>query len=408
MLALEHLGMEAFWNWAPDTNTYWAVTDELLGDNARGEWALFRVGPGYGLILAGLRLLFGAGPLVPILFSVLMGILAPVAVYLLAERLIGRPAVSFTAGLLAAISPTSISLSTHILTDQTYFTLQCFALVMFVCGLQRRTLKWFLGAGLTAGVALLVRPSGQLWPYLFLLLPLVLPLPIGFRSRRAFWLKAAVTGAVALVMAVSWMVRNYAVEGVFTFGSNGVVTARDCLWAQVESRRTGRHIYDLRAEWIKEDGDQRPPYGEGYRRAGERVLAGFKQQPFDAISCYFKNLGDNVTAPNVYMERQLPILVESLTDYNRAFRRWISYFVFALTLAGLIVLRRQRNMTAFVILATTYFYFTVLLGFSFWQGSRLHYPAEMAGNILVAYAALCGIDRIRAFALRSRGGTRAR
>ncbi|MEE8577705.1 MAG: hypothetical protein V3T31_10655, partial [candidate division Zixibacteria bacterium] len=45
----------------------------------------------------------------------------------------------------------------------------------------------------------------------------------------------------------------------------------------------------------------------------------------------------------------------------------------------------QRRFSAFVILGATFVSFTLLLGLSFWQGSRLHYPAEMAWAVLLPY-----------------------
>jgi hypothetical protein len=176
------------------------------------------------------------------------------------------------------------------------------------------------------------------------------------------------------------------VEGVFTFGSNGVFTVRDCLWAQVESRRTGTHIYDFRAKWIREDGDRGPDLGEAYRLASKRIKAALREYPTEFAVAYWDNMIANLNDCNGYMERQLPILVEDIKAYNRAFTHWIGWLLFGLTVFGLYVLARWKEWTALLLLGITYFHFTLLLGFSFWQGSRLHYPAEMAGNILVSVA----------------------
>ena len=40
---------------------------------------------------------------------------------------------------------------------------------------------------------------------------------------------------------------------------------------------------------------------------------------------------------------------------------------------------------AWIVLGATFAAFTLLIGFSFWQGSRLHFPAEMAWSFLLAY-----------------------
>ena len=396
LLAANHLGMAKFWNWAPDTNTYWAAASILLGEHDPiGDWALFRVGPGYAAILAVIRLVFGNNPIFPIVFSLLMGTLAPVAVFLLAYNLIKQRAVAATAGVLAAISPVAVSLSCHILTDQTFFTLQCFALVFFVRALERRELKWYIYAGLTCGVGLLVRPSGQMWPYLFFLLPLILPLPRAYYSRFDLWKRAAVCGALALLISLSWMTRNYAVEGVFTFGTNSVITARDCVLAQVESELTGRQIYDLRHQWSGEDHDRTPPLGEAYLLAKQRVATGYREHPDLVMKYYLRNLEENVTASNFYWELQLPVFVGTIRAYNHHFVKWGGYLMLVLTLGGLVWLGFRRLYTALILLGVTWFYFTLPIGFSFWQGSRLHLSAEMAGNILVAFVLVSTVSAVK-------------
>ena len=57
-----------------------------------------------------------------------------------------------------------------------------------------------------------------------------------------------------------------------------------------------------------------------------------------------------------------------------------------LTLAGLLILFYRGKVAVAVLLAAVYAYFALLSGFTFWQGSRIFYPAQAAGVFLVSAA----------------------
>jgi hypothetical protein len=61
---------------------------------------------------------------------------------------------------------------------------------------------------------------------------------------------------------------------------------------------------------------------------------------------------------------------------------------------------RDHRWFAACVLGLTYASFSLLIGVSFWQGSRLHYPAEMAWSILVAYAIIRLLDLMKPFVRR--------
>ena len=161
LLALDQMGMDKFWCWASDTSLYWALGGHIFTDPSAVSSGLFRVGPGYGVILASIRFLFGPDPIWAILFSVLMGTLAAPVMYLLAYSLFRSHSISLIAGAISAFSQTSISMSCSILTDQPYFTLQAAALLVFVVGYNKSRLRWLVAAGLISGLATLIRPSGH-------------------------------------------------------------------------------------------------------------------------------------------------------------------------------------------------------------------------------------------------------
>jgi hypothetical protein len=385
LLALHNIGVDQFVGITFDSQTYLAASRELFGSVPDGPSPLFLVGPGYGLILGLLRMIFGESYLPGMIFSIVMGSLAPVAVYLFAWAIFRHARLALLAGLICAVSHTSLSMSGRILTDLTFFTLHCFVLVCLIEGLRSARWKWFIGAGLLCGVAALIRPAGQFWPYIFLFLPFVLPLPDAFTSRTRLLGRVAVVGLLALTMTLSWSARNYFVNGVFTFGNVGIQTVRNCVVAQIDGARLGKHITDMRVIYDGEDGDHILPLAESCNNMNRRVRTTIATYPGEFVSVCLRNVWANTIESNPYLARDFPILVdlgwsriwEILKNTNRV--------LFLVSILAFVLLARDRQWSGFVILGVVFAYFTLVTGFSIWQGSRLHYPAEMAWAVLIAY-----------------------
>lgn len=383
--ALDNLGLDKFWNFAPDTDAYWAVAQQFFDGSYLGDYYLFRVGPGYGLILAGLQLLFGPTPMAGILLNVLLGSLAPVIIFLLAWQLTESRAVAWVAGLITALSHTSIALSCQILTDQPYFTLHAAALLCFVLGFKRKKTRWFISAGCIAGIATLVRPSGQLWPILFFVMAVAIPLLTVSLGRLAMIRKASWTGAIMLAVVLGWSARNYVTYGEFTFGSNGVYTLQGCVVAQVMSNHYGKSISDYRRDFGPDWGINRGQHLQAYRNAKARVSEAVRSHPVWLIRTALANMEGNIEAMDYYTYRQIPALKKPMELLDRHMRGWGGATLAILTLVALVILVIRRNHLAWILLGVTYSYFTLITGFSIWQGSRLHYSAEMAWSILIAF-----------------------
>ncbi len=386
-VASDALGFERVAHFAQDSNLYLMLADHILSWERGGSYGLLRVGPGYALMLAAIKLVFGPNPIWPILVNIVLGGLAPVAVYLLAWQLLSSRAVALLAGLFSAVSLTSISLSCHILTDQPYFTLQAMALVMFVRGYCTGRLRWYVAAGLTSGFAAHVRPVGQMWPLIFLLFALVLPRRAPHLSRLRFFGRASITGLVMLLMVLGWSVRNYAIHDLFVFGTNGALTVRSCLVAGVaeKTRGEGKTLVDYRNEWEEEDGDRSDSFVAAYAKASARVKSEINAHPWIMLREYFLNMRDNMVAETGYAYREIPQVKYVMAYFILYMRTWLGYVLVGLTLLGLAVMIIRREVAAAWILGGTYVSFSIILGGSLWQGSRLHYPAEMAWAILIAY-----------------------
>jgi hypothetical protein len=132
-----------------------------------------------------------------------------------------------------------------------------------------------------------------------------------------------------------------------------------------------------------------------YGKAKARVLKAFEEEPGLMFDVYMKNLGDNLTAGNIYIGRQVPALRSMVDWYNGVMKSWLGWVLVALSVLGVVTMALRGLGLAAWILGATYASFSLLLGASAFQGSRLHYPAEIASSILVAYLVVLVVRSIR-------------
>lgn len=233
-----------------DSETYWS----LAGAIHRGEpfqygspdASVFRT-PGYPALLAGVFQLAGSNDppvIVGRVLSAVCGALATAAVIALGARW-HSPATGLLAGLAAAVHPEAISLGVFVLSEAPFHPLMVLNLWCFFEAFARvqpgrprgsRMVDMLLGlaAGMTAGLAALMRPSWLLFPPFVLGCKLVFDSWAAWRLDRAagrtparawataLWLSGkgvARTGlpvllGVCCVMAPWWW-RNYQVTGQF-------------------------------------------------------------------------------------------------------------------------------------------------------------------------------------------------
>ncbi|MCK4607777.1 MAG: glycosyltransferase family 39 protein [candidate division Zixibacteria bacterium] len=380
---------------APDTRVYLAISEHILSTNALGREFLFWIGPGYGLILAGVESLFGSNHLYACGLNMLLGSLAAVAVYLLAYQLTDSKSVALIAGLIAALSPTSLSLSCNILTDQPYYTFHAFALLLYTLGLSTSKGRWFVAAGLMAGCAAYIRALGQLWPLAFFLIPILLPsrdrtLSKSRLSRMAMAKKVALTSGIALIMILGWATRNYVTEGVFVFGGNGPIAARWYVAARAVVNSTNEtDITQVQRQWSEEDqlyySDRTPTTAQKYTRFKDQFMQFASEHPRWVVKAFFQNVAENMKSANYFARDQVPVLSSLWWTLIVATERWSSHAIAVISLIGLMIMVFHRRYYAALLLGGGFVYVTLVIGFSLWQGSRLHYPAEISWSILLAY-----------------------
>ncbi len=394
----------------PDSRRYLYIAEHLLRTNVDGEYCLFQLGPGYPGILAILELVFGPGLSAPCLLTLVLGSLAPVIIYLTAWYLLGSMRVALLAGLIAAVSTTSLVLSCSLLTDQSFFTFYAAALLMFVMGIRTGEKRWFIVAGLLGGGATCIRYVNQLWPVVFILIALLVPVADRFRSRKVMLTRAGLTAGIMLLMIVLWSTWNYTQHGVFAFAGNGLSTARGYWAARAIAEHTeGIDTQEAGRQFVTEDkelfGDRKLTIAEDYQRKQQHLRRMISEHPGWFLAAFLKSVRDNVVARNYFPARQVPVLTSFWNRWGYLCEKILNPLLFLATLTGLGLLVHAGQRLAWVLLGLTFIYFTLVTGFSFWQGSRLHYPAEMSWSICVAYLFwhLVGIVKRRYQAFRRPG-----
>jgi hypothetical protein len=213
----------------PDSVTYLQPAQSLAegdGFTVAGEPETLRT-PGYPLFLVPF-VAASPHPAAAIVFvQHLMACLLAGWLYLAARRLTGSRPAALLAAILFALDPPTIHHANKVLSE-TLFTLLLFAAFLLTLRLFERPprLPWLAAAdGLLAGFLVLVRPVAILW-----FVPLAGALWIGLRGRsdatdgtnRTDGTKVvALFLAAALLLPLSWALRNHLETGVFTVSSIG-------------------------------------------------------------------------------------------------------------------------------------------------------------------------------------------
>lgn len=376
--------------WANDTSSYLSAANFWLSGDSAGAQAMLLAGPGYPLILAAIQTLFGGAVLGPALvLNLLLGCVAPVVLYRLAIELTGRRSVALGAGLISAASVTSLSVSTSLLSDQPFFTLHALSLLWFVLGWKSNRARWFVLAGITAGLATWIRVMGQAWPVVFPCIATLTTLLESSPRTWSRWRQSLWTPVILLAFILSWSSYNYSRHGLCTLTSNGARSAWLYLGARALSMNTpGLDAETARdqisAELVRVAGPEQSEVAM-YRYSAEQITHLGQEHPGWLIRAFLHNVKENIQESNYDLYRQLPQCKAALDVFTRQARDHLNEWAFFGALIGMVLLMKERSHLAWITLGATLSVFTLITGFSFWQGSRLHYPAEMAWSILLSY-----------------------
>lgn len=270
-----------------DSEAYW----ELAGKLAAGEpyeygpnhYQVFRT-PGYPAILAPLFWIFGGSP--PVMAARILGAVLGTAaiggVWWWARSLFGQIPGLFSAAI-GAVYPGAIVTSIFVLTEAAFCPVMVLNLILWGEAThspsRRKTSLYATAAGITFGLAVLIRPS---W---LLFLPFATLFGLAFLPERKRQVQvAAVSLAAGLVVLSPWWIRNAQVTGRFV---PTTLQTGASLYDGLNPAATGAS--DMRFVPQFEEEERRNPSGDEplefrlTRRLTNESVAWTRQHPWKAI-----------------------------------------------------------------------------------------------------------------------------
>ncbi len=392
MLMLGQLPLQDLMSLCPDSIRYTDLGERLLHFGIVDESTVLIFGPGYGVFLAAVFLVVGPSPIMVVLIQILLSSLSCLMIYRLGRELIGSKAVGYIAAMLSALSFTSVSLATILLSDTLFFFLFLWGNLAFILGSKNGQRPYFIFSGIFVGLAALTRTIGQFWPLLMIALIFVLcsRRPRQWKSfagkvtyRRAFW-----APGIAMVIMLLWMGRNYVVHDTpmlaFT-GAGGPANVAIMTVSEIEDVEPGEVIAGWQRKHMPEKSIADMTYAERYRVYSAGTWDVLRKYPGGMINTYRHLVWLNLHEMNELYRLQLPRQAnEILSVIYRLRIQNVHYYCFWLSVAGLVALIVMRRWRAFLFLGLLYGYFAAMIGFTRWQGSRLFYPGQIAWSILIA------------------------
>ncbi|MBN2226391.1 MAG: glycosyltransferase family 39 protein [candidate division Zixibacteria bacterium] len=193
----------------------WAMV--IAGGDILGGEVFFRA-PLYIYLLGLLYGIFGHAILVGRIFGHLVGLIAVLLTYQLADRLFTRR-VAIVAGILHALYPLAVYFESELLVDSLFTMLTELSLLCLLIAGERKTIRWYFITGVVIGLAAITRPV------ILGLVPVYLIWILFDREKSAGYLRpigAMILGMLLLIFPIT--IRNHAVgdDLVLISASGGV------------------------------------------------------------------------------------------------------------------------------------------------------------------------------------------
>jgi len=372
----------AFFLMMQDSRTYISVAKYILGTMAVGESELVLAGPGYGAFLAGFIAIFGQNPWPILIVQIILSCLSAVLVYRIALILFERKLLAVSAGLIAAISATSVSLSSAILSDCLFFFLMTLSFWLYLKGLKNPRWSLFAWSGIALGFGILVRSVGMFLPVVFVAMYYLFIPEIS--DRRKALTKAIAAVLIPIVIAGGWSIRNYVKHDIFAVSDSGTLAMKDYLAARILFEAdSSKRLMEYRNEMTGGKIDVMTP-GERHENAVEVAGRVIGEHPGLFLKVYLKDIYENITMQNTLAAVQLK-------QYRDFYDWWTNNLtwngkqplIFILTVTGFVILLISGFYRPTIFLILLYLYFALISGVTYWQGSRIFHPALLSWAIAI-------------------------
>jgi len=388
-IMLSDLGADHLIDQYQDPIKYVRAAEFLFGRADIGKTELYLVGPGYPLLI-GLCTPGGSSAFWPVLIiQIILSTFTCVLIYRTALFLLGNSWIATTAGFLAVVSPTSISLANAVVSETLFFFLQVLSLYLFFKAIGKNQWRIAVFAGLTGGATVLVRSAAMLFPLVLIISGLLMPVVTSAIPRRQIVIKSIVVALIMLALPTLWGVRNLIVHDTFTVSSTGLLAAKTYLAAKVTIEGEKRHIREFKQirdslYQVSLANYEQNRYKQDQQESMNMIKSTFSRHPSLFIKHYLLMVFYNSTSISSLQHVQIPGYSASIRSIERIVHG--SFFnpaVLVMSLLGFVVLLRINFATAFMLLLPV-LYFAFISGVTFGQGSRIFFPAMITQAILVA------------------------
>ncbi len=404
---MNDLGSDHLTDKYPDPIKYIRAGDYMFGGDAEGKIDLYLVGPGYPFLLGLSKLIIGPIYWPIILLQIVLSAISCVLIFRLAKMLLGNKYIATMAGLLSAISTTSITLANAIASETFFFFLMILTLCLFFKYLPEKRWWTVILVGVVGGLTVLTRSVFMFYPVLLIVFALIF---IGLKrlaENKRTILNAIVCSAIIITISASWGLRNYEKHDTFTISATGLLAAKTYLTSKVvvegERQKPERTVVIRDSVFQAALHDfENNRYRENREESVDYILTTFKRFPSLFIKQYFRIVLYNVTAISSLQNILVPSWKKAFDTFDEYIHRGYddpAYIVLALI--GFAVLWRKNRKVAAILLLNV-LYFALLSGVTFGQGSRIFYPALATESILVGTALIFFYDIIILTAARLR------
>ena len=219
-LMLTQIGSAGLFEVAPDCINYVNIARGFPSILFQPDRMLYTFGPGYGFFLSVFFLIFGQSGIPVLITQIILSSLSCVMMYKVARMLSGSYAVSIIAGIIAALSYTSISLSNIMLSDTVYFFFFLLSLILYLRALEKNNATDFVLSGLLVGYCILTRSIGQLWIIAMIVIAVAAYLHKKATDKqllitfRRYFKGPLISIVIATGIVLLWIVRNWIIVGV--------------------------------------------------------------------------------------------------------------------------------------------------------------------------------------------------
>ena len=368
-LIASDVGSDALGSYLVDTKNYVEAAEAIRTDFNFQTMGVTIFGPGYPVFLALVGLLLLPHPLALSIIQALFGALAVVLMIHFALTLTNDRKISILSGLMLAIMPRAINLSSRLYSETPFVFLLLAGLILYVNGIKSQKPKYFMFSAIIITAAAFVRPVGQ---YMFLVLiisAIIYAIPHKAKSfmsvmRQMKW--PVMVSLILIILTGLWVIRNNSLYG-FRYlgfsGPTGLLKISALIRADIEGTTYEQAIEKSVAE-LKVSGNYDKEYYRTYADYADslfkRLLRG---NPWISFAVIIKNI------------------------YRNTHIVW-GWPYTLLTFLGLLVMLSHRAYRPAVVVLILYLYFAFFAGFTVCQGKRIFFPGQIMAIIPISYLVL--------------------